>query len=389
MRVKKVLLYLSLVHFGFTEENGAYASVGFQYSLMHAVQQNDPFLNQERIKTIINAQNNIAQLKKVENQVKGMSKNFAYINNQLKQAQEQAQKEEKIKKLDPSFEPSPEQIKQEEKQKQEGMQYIQSVVKGIGEIVTISHSASSTLGLDKALENMQNPKNLTSPQTFEENLGNLEKQFTQSQGTILSNLSSQIAEISNSINAMPKGPSSATNSNMFGVSLNVGYKHFFGKEKRHGFRYYLFYEYGYSNPNYRGNGTTILGKMNNHVYGIGADYLFNFIDNEKTHFTTGIYMGFALAGSSWVAEGMSMWISQMNFINNYLPNYSATMHTSYFQIPLKWGFRTNIDRHNGFEIGMQIPLAVNSYYESHGKGLNSALYFKRSIVFSANYVYNF
>ncbi|EQD88499.1 hypothetical protein HPSA50_0816 [Helicobacter pylori SouthAfrica50] len=30
-----------------------------------------------------------------------------------------------------------------------------------------------------------------------------------------------------------------------------------------------------------GNGVTSLGKMNNHLYGLGIDYLFNFIDNEK------------------------------------------------------------------------------------------------------------
>ncbi|AEE70121.1 hypothetical protein HMPREF0462_0516 [Helicobacter pylori 83] len=29
------------------EENGAYASVGFEYSISHAIQHNNPFLNQE------------------------------------------------------------------------------------------------------------------------------------------------------------------------------------------------------------------------------------------------------------------------------------------------------------------------------------------------------
>ncbi|WP_104713910.1 outer membrane beta-barrel protein [Helicobacter cetorum] len=362
MHVKKAVLFLSLMNICFAEENGAYASVGFQYSLMHAVQKNDPFSNQERIATIINAQNNIAQLKKIENQVKQMPKTFQYINSQLK------------KPTTPQ-------------EQQESLEYIQSLAKNIEKVLVISHSSNPAL--IKELQAISQAKNLQELEPYLSHLPKLEQQFAQAQNAILSNLSNQIAEISNSINAMPTSPSSATISNMFGVSLNVGYKHFFGKTKRHGFRYYLFYDYGYSNPSFIGNGITSLGKMNNNVYGLGIDYLFNFIDNNKTHFTTGFYFGFAISGSSWVGKGASAWISQMDFINNYLPNYNANMHTSYFQIPLEWGIRTNIDRHNGFEIGIKIPLAINSYFESHGKGLNSALFFKRSVVFNVNYVYNF
>ncbi|EJB27046.1 outer membrane HopK domain protein, partial [Helicobacter pylori NQ4216] len=66
------------------EENGAYASVGFEYSISHAVEHNNPFLNQERIQTISNAQNKIYKLNQVKNEITSMQNTFNYINNALK-----------------------------------------------------------------------------------------------------------------------------------------------------------------------------------------------------------------------------------------------------------------------------------------------------------------
>ncbi|WP_080023634.1 outer membrane beta-barrel protein [Helicobacter pylori] len=43
----------------------------------------------------------------------------------------------------------------------------------------------------------------------------------------------------------------------------------------------MFYDYGYTNFGFVGNGFDGLGKMNNHLYGLGIDYLYNFIDNAK------------------------------------------------------------------------------------------------------------
>ncbi|MGL2730502.1 Hop family outer membrane protein HopJ/HopK, partial [Helicobacter pylori] len=239
----------------------------------------------------------------------------------------------------------------------------------------------------QALEKMQEP--ITNPLEFEENLKNLESQFNQSQNRMLSSLSSQIAAISNSLNALDPSSYSKNVSSMYGVSLSVGYKHFFTKKKNQGLRYYLFYDYGYTNFGFVGNGFDGLGKMNNHLYGLGIDYLYNFIDNAKKHSSVGFYVGFALAGSSWVGSGLGMWVSQRDFINNYLINYQAKMHTSFFQIPLNLGVRVNVNRHNGFEMGLKIPLAVNSFYETHGKGLNTSLFFKRLVVFNVSYVYSF
>ncbi|MFP6317633.1 outer membrane beta-barrel protein, partial [Helicobacter pylori] len=44
---------------------------------------------------------------------------------------------------------------------------------------------------------------------------------------------------------------------------------------------------------------------------------------------------------------------------------------------------------NGFEMGLKIPLAVNSFYETHSKGLNTSLFFKRLVMFNVSYVYSF
>ncbi|EJB39402.1 hypothetical protein HPNQ4110_0659 [Helicobacter pylori NQ4110] len=48
---------------------------------------------------------------------------------------------------------------------------------------------------------------------------------------MLSSLSSQIAQISNSLNALDPSSYSKNVSSMYGVALNVGYKHFFTKKK--------------------------------------------------------------------------------------------------------------------------------------------------------------
>ncbi|WRA90344.1 Hop family outer membrane protein HopJ/HopK [Helicobacter pylori] len=367
--MQKTLFSLSLplslfLSFCIAEENGAYASVGFEYSISHAIQHNNPFLNQERIQIISNAQNKIYKLNQVKNEITSMPKTFAYINNALKNNSQLTPTEMQAEKY-----------------------YLQSSFENIEKIVMLSGGAASNPQLVQALEKIQEPT--TNPLELVERLKNLESQFIQSQNRMLSSLSSQIAQISNSLNALDPSSYSKNISSMYGVALNVGYKHFFTKKKNQGFRYYLFYDYGYTNFGFVGNGFDGLGKMNNHLYGLGIDYLYNFIDNAQKHSSVGFYAGFALAGSSWVGRGLSMWVSETDFINNYLTNYQAKMHTSFFQIPLNFGVRVNIDRHNGFEMGLKIPLAINSFYETHGKGLNTSLFFKRLVAFNVSYVYSF
>ncbi|EJB83359.1 outer membrane protein HopJ [Helicobacter pylori Hp H-6] len=215
MQFQKTLLHSSFflplyLSFCIAEENGAYASVGFEYSISHAVEHNNPFLNQERIQIISNAQNQIYKLNQVKNEIKGMPNTFNYINNALKNNS----------KLTPT------EIQAEQ-------YYLQSTLEGIEKIVTLSGGVSSNPQLVQALEKMQEP--ITNPLELAENLKNLELQFNQSQNNMLSSLSSQIAQISNSLNALDPSSYSKNISSMYGVSLSVGYKHFFTKKKIKGF----------------------------------------------------------------------------------------------------------------------------------------------------------
>ncbi len=211
MQFQKILFSLSLplplfLSFCIAEENGAYASVGFEYSISHAVEHNNPFLNQERIQIISNAQNKISKLNQVKNEITNMPNTFAYINNALKNNSKLTPTEIQAEKY-----------------------YLQSTFQNIEKIMMLSGGVASNPQLAQALEKIQEP--ITNPLEFEENLRNLELQFAQSQNRMLSSLSSQIAQISNSLNALDPSSYSKNISSMYGVSLSVGYKHFFTKKK--------------------------------------------------------------------------------------------------------------------------------------------------------------
>ncbi|EJB18622.1 outer membrane protein HopK [Helicobacter pylori CPY3281] len=210
---KTLFSFLSLslfLSFCIAEENGAYASVGFEYSISHAIQHNNPFLNQERIQIISNAQNKIYKIDQVKNEIISMPNTFAYINNNLKNNSKPSATEMQAEKY-----------------------YLQSTLENIEKIVMLSGGVASNPQLVQALEGMQKPTN--SPLELAENLKNLEVQFNQSQNRMLSSLSSQIAQISNSLNALDPSSYSKNISSMYGVALNVGYKHFFTKKKIKGF----------------------------------------------------------------------------------------------------------------------------------------------------------
>ncbi len=57
-------------------------------------------------------------------------------------------------------------------------------------------------------------------------------------------------------------------------------------------------------------------------------------------------------------------ISQRDFINNYLTGSQAKKNTKFSKSLRKYEFILNVNRHNGFEMGLKIPLAVNSFYET-------------------------
>ncbi|EMG96961.1 hypothetical protein HMPREF1402_01416, partial [Helicobacter pylori GAM121Aii] len=82
-------------------------------------------------------------------------------------------------------------------EKQAETYYLQSTLQNIEKIMMLSGGVASNLKLAQALEKMQEP--ITNPLELVENLRNLELQFSQSQNNMLSSLSSQIAQISNSL----------------------------------------------------------------------------------------------------------------------------------------------------------------------------------------------
>ncbi|GMT38121.1 hypothetical protein NHP20013_01790 [Helicobacter bizzozeronii] len=172
------------------------------------------------------------------------------------------------------------------------------------------------------------------------------------------------------------------NGNMYGINMQFGYKQFFGKKKRWGLRYYASFSYQHGTFN-----ISDVSDVDNFVYGAGVDALYNFYESKDGNMTSGIFAGLMLAGTTWNAKNASYYKAQMEYIKSQ--GGTASMNTSYFQLPINLGFRTNVNRHNGFEIGLRIPLVVNYYYRSNLDGVRNDVAFKRNISVFFNYVYNF
>ncbi|MFC3848274.1 outer membrane protein [Helicobacter baculiformis] len=178
------------------------------------------------------------------------------------------------------------------------------------------------------------------------------------------------------------------NVNFYGVDMQVGYKQFFGKKRRWGVRYYGSFSY---NGGRVGKGAY---SVNNFAYGVGVDALYNFSENTDSTRTHGIFFGLMLIGTSWSTNSSTL----KTMITNCKNDSACQVHmgTSYFQLPLNFGFRSNIDRHNGFEVGMRIPLLpILNYYATTATNYGQAgvykeqIGFRRDVSFYCNYVYNF
>ncbi|CRI34665.1 hypothetical protein HHE01_04660 [Helicobacter heilmannii] len=174
-----------------------------------------------------------------------------------------------------------------------------------------------------------------------------------------------------------------SNGNMYGIDVQFGYKQFFGKKKRWGLRYYA--NFSYQHGTFMNSNAA---ELDNFVYGAGVDALYNFYESKDGKYTTGLFAGLMLDGSSWAVKGQSYYTYLMNYDNSH--GGHAVMNTSYFQIPLNLGFRTNVNRHNGFEIGLRIPLATNYYFKGvNADGMKTDIAYKRNVSVYFNYVYNF
>ena len=210
--------------------------------------------------------------------------------------------------------------------------------------------------------------------------------------------------------------------------LKGGYKFMFGERGRLGVRPYVYFGYGYgsmknvayNNINSTGSGPladqvingafgvpgiddtlanadsifTGTGKTYyNHFfdYGVGADLLYNFVDNENESF--GIFAGVAIGGETWVANG-----------KEYKPKGGKGESYGNFQTILNIGLRGVIAQHHGIELGAKFYMLDSVIFEGNGASslmsgmamgmgtanLNSTTTtMKRPYMISLAYTYNF
>ncbi|WP_367750970.1 outer membrane beta-barrel protein [Helicobacter pylori] len=178
---------------------------------------------------------------------------------------------------------------------------------------------------------------------------------------------------------------------MYGVDAMAGYKWFFGKTKRFGFRTYGYYSYNHANLSFVGSQLGIMegvSQVNNFTYGVGFDALYNFYESKEGYNTAGLFLGFGLGGDSFIVQGESYLKSQMHICNN-TAGCSASMNTSYFQMPVEFGFRSNFSKHSGIEVGFKLPLFTNQFYKERGADGSVDVFYKRNFSIYFNYMINF
>ncbi len=178
---------------------------------------------------------------------------------------------------------------------------------------------------------------------------------------------------------------------MYGVDAMAGYKWFFGKTKRFGFRTYGYYSYNHANLSFVGSKLGIMdgaSQVNNFTYGVGFDALYNFYESKDGYNTAGLFLGFGLGGDSFIVQGESYLKSQMQICNN-TAGCSASMNTSYFQMPVEFGFRSNFSKHSGIEVGFKLPLFTNQFYKERGVDGSVDVFYKRNFSIYFNYMINF
>ncbi len=178
---------------------------------------------------------------------------------------------------------------------------------------------------------------------------------------------------------------------MYGVDAMAGYKWFFGKTKRFGFRTYGYYSYNHANLSFVGSQLGIMegaSQVNNFTYGVGFDALYNFYESKEGYNTAGLFVGFGLGGDSFIVQGESYLKSQMRICNN-TAGCSASMNTSYFQMPVEFGFRSNFSKHSGIEVGFKLPLFTNQFYKERGVDGSVDVFYKRNFSIYFNYMINF
>ncbi|RKV19731.1 hypothetical protein DD742_07625 [Helicobacter pylori] len=206
-----------------------------------------------------------------------------------------------------------------------------------------------------------------------------------------SNIHSQVQSRSQELGSNPFrragliAASTTNNGAMNGIGFQVGYKQFFGKNKRWGARYYGFVDYNhtYNKSQFFNSDSDVW------TYGVGSDLLVNFINDKATKnnkISFGAFGGIKLAGTSWLN---SQFVNLAN-VNNY---YKAKINTSNFQFLFNLGLRTNLARNkrrgadhsaqHGMELGVKIPTINTNYYSL----LGTTLQYRRLYSVYLNYVF--
>ncbi|WRA80843.1 Hop family adhesin LabA [Helicobacter pylori] len=250
----------------------------------------------------------------------------------------------------------------------------------LGEHYDSITAAISSLPDAKSLQNVVSKKtNPNSPQGIQDNY------------YIDSNIHSQVQSRSQELGNNPFrragliAASTTNNGAMNGIGFQVGYKQFFGKNKRWGARYYGFVDYNHTyNKSQFFNASSDVW-----TYGVGSDLLVNFINDKATKhnkISFGAFGGIALGGTSWLN---SQYVNLAN-VNNY---YKAKINTANFQFLFNLGLRTNLARNkrrgadhsaqHGMELGVKIPTINTNYYSL----LGTTLQYRRLYSVYLNYVF--
>ncbi len=252
--------------------------------------------------------------------------------------------------------------------------------KKLGEHYDSITAAISSLPDAQSLQNVVSKKtNPNSPQGIQDNY------------YIDSNIHSQVQSRTQELGSNPFrragliAASATNNGAMNGIGFQVGYKQFFGKNKRWGARYYGFVDYNHTyNKSQFFNASSDVW-----TYGVGSDLLVNFINDKATKnnkISFGAFGGIQLAGTSWLN---SQYVNLAN-VNNY---YKAKINTSNFQFLFNLGLRTNLARNkrrgadhsaqHGMELGVKIPTINTNYYSL----LGTTLQYRRLYSVYLNYVF--
>ncbi|MGL2897431.1 outer membrane protein [Helicobacter pylori] len=154
------------------------------------------------------------------------------------------------------------------------------------------------------------------------------------------------------------------------VSLIYGYKQFFPKKERYGFRFYvsLDYAYGFFLKNEGALGDSLRASsqipksyreklqrketfINAIFYGVGADFLY------KRAFGT-LILGMNFVGETWFYETKIFKQWAKDSLNTYRPNM--------FQVMLNIGYRYRFSRYKNWaiEFGTRIPFLINDYFKT-------------------------